>query len=113
MPGRVADLSRTVSSRLRKRRSELKLSQAALAERVGVSVELVSRIERGRCLPSIGTLVGLCDALSVSPNELLGYEARPERDADRLAAMLRAMSPGQRREVERIAEALASYERRK
>ncbi|MFW6049808.1 MAG: helix-turn-helix domain-containing protein [Myxococcota bacterium] len=111
----MAELTRVVSSRLRKRRKELKLSQAALAERVEVSVELISRIERGRCLPSLGTLARLCDALSVTPNDLLGYEAPAgERDpADKLAAMLRAIPPGRRREIERIAEALSKYERRK
>ncbi|MFW5876119.1 MAG: helix-turn-helix domain-containing protein [Myxococcota bacterium] len=110
----MADLTRVVSSRVRKRRKELKLSQAALAERVDVSVELISRIERARCLPSLSTLVRLCDALSLTPNELLGYEApATEREAERITAVLRAMPSARRREVERIAEALAQYERKK
>jgi HTH-type transcriptional regulator, cell division transcriptional repressor len=110
----VADLTRLVAGRLRQRRKDLGLSQAALAERAEVSVELVSRIERGLCLPSLTTLVRFCDAMSMTPNVLLGYDqAAPERDADRLIAKLRALPKARRREIERIAEALAHYEKRK
>jgi HTH-type transcriptional regulator, cell division transcriptional repressor len=110
----VAELIGVVPGRLRKRRKDLGLSQAALAERADVSVELVSRIERGLCLPSLTTLVRFCDALSTTPNVMLGYdEAAVERDSDRLVAKLRALPRARRREVERIAEALAHYEKRK
>lgn len=110
----MADLTRSVPGRLRKRRRALGLTQAALAERADVSVELVSRIERGLCLPSLATLVRFCDALSTTPNVILGYDEPPqEREADRLLAKLKALPKTRRREIERIAEALGQYRKDK
>jgi len=51
--------------RVRKLRTRAGLSQAALAERAGLSVDAVSRIERGRRSPHLGTLNALAAGLKV------------------------------------------------
>ena len=52
------------------RRSALGLSQEALAEAVGISRVSIVRIENGDQLPKVETVVGICEALHVTPNEL-------------------------------------------
>jgi transcriptional regulator with XRE-family HTH domain len=107
----VNPIAQRVSIRIRERRHALGLSQSALAELAGVSPELVSRIERGRCLPSLPTLVTFSSVLRTTPNDLLefeeplgGEELRPLLDA------VNALGPAQRSEIQHIAEALAKYQ---
>ena len=98
---------------VRARRKVLGLTQASLAEMVGVSTELISRIERAQCAPSLATIVSLCQALGATPNDLLGYPARASTtDVEKLHDVLQRLPRARRREVLRIAEALARYERR-
>lgn len=106
----MTDLSRRVANRLRDRRTALGWTQATLAEAAGVSTELVSRIERARCLPSLTTLVAFARALSTRPDDLLGFEPPSAgREIEAVTALMRAMPAARRREVRRIAEALAQY----
>jgi transcriptional regulator with XRE-family HTH domain len=45
-----------------------------MAERIGVADEVYARVERGRSLPRVGTMVKLCSALGVSADVLLGIK---------------------------------------
>jgi transcriptional regulator with XRE-family HTH domain len=60
-----------VGERVRRLRNELALTQAELAERVGITVTALSRIERDEAQPRPKTRRRLADALGVSPRELL------------------------------------------
>jgi transcriptional regulator with XRE-family HTH domain len=51
--------------RVRSLRLSKKLSQEALSERAGISVDFLSLIERGRNSPSFDTMQSLADALNV------------------------------------------------
>ncbi len=100
----------SLSTRVRERRRALGLSQSALAELASISPELVSRIERGRCLPSLPTLVSIASALKTTPNDLLGFEPPLSEEGSRpLVGALTALDPPRRGEILRIAEALANY----
>ena len=102
---------KTVAVRIRARRHALGLSQSGLAEQAGVSPELVSRIERGRCLPSLPTLVTFSNVLRSTPNDLLGFEQPlAEEELRPLLDAVNALGPAQRAEIRRIAEALAKYQ---
>jgi transcriptional regulator with XRE-family HTH domain len=109
----VAELARVLGARLRDRRKAAGLTQASLAQRSAVSTELVSRIERGRCLPSLPTLVAFARALGSTPNELLGFEGGDTSELAALIALLRGLPATRRQEIQRIAEALASYDRQR
>jgi putative transcriptional regulator len=61
-----------LGARLRARREGLGWSQAELAERIDISANYVSVLERGLKLPTLDTLVTLAQALSVPASELLG-----------------------------------------
>ena len=70
----------------------------------------MSRIERGRCLPSLPTLVTFAEVLHSTPNQLLGFE--DPIDDEELRSIVDAvysLGPVQREEIRRIAEALARY----
>jgi transcriptional regulator with XRE-family HTH domain len=63
--------------RLRLARSERRLSVRELARRVGCSASLVSQIERGACVPSVGVLYSLAAELSHSLDYLVfGADSR-------------------------------------
>ena len=65
------ELERIFGDILRRRRSEIGISQEELAFLAGVDRTFVSRIERGIRQPSLRTLIGLGKALKVSAADLV------------------------------------------
>lgn len=61
-------------TRVRDLRSARKLTQEALAERAGISVDFLSLIERGRNSPSFENVDSLANALGVPVAELFKFE---------------------------------------
>lgn len=61
-----------LGKRVRIRRTVLELTQAELAERIGVSTSFIGHIERGSRKLSVETLFDLCRALDVSADWLMG-----------------------------------------
>lgn len=59
--------------RIRSRRRELNMTQASLAEAIGVSTSFIGHIERGSRKLSLETLVHLCRALQTNPDTLLSF----------------------------------------
>jgi transcriptional regulator with XRE-family HTH domain len=66
------DLLTKFAGNVRKLRARKKLSQKALADRVGISVSYVSMLERGQRSPPLETVEKMARALGVSPASLLG-----------------------------------------
>ena len=61
-----------MGEKIRKRRIELKMTQAELAEKLGVSRVQVSYLETGaRKVVKVGTLMAIASALDISIDELL------------------------------------------
>lgn len=57
-----------VIQRIRKERG---MTQEQLAERVGVDPNSISRIERGRLIPALPTLIDVCNALGIGADAVL------------------------------------------
>ncbi len=55
-------------------RKEQGMTQAALAEKLGVSNRAVSKWETGNAMPDSGLMLELCDLLKINANELLSGE---------------------------------------
>lgn len=55
-------------------RKEASLTQAALAEKLGISDRAVSKWENGKSMPDSGIMLELCDLLNINVNELLSGE---------------------------------------
>jgi transcriptional regulator with XRE-family HTH domain len=87
-------LAKRLGGNIARRRKELGLTQAALAERLGMEPETVSRCERGAALPSVASLVSFAQVLGTTLADLLAEmpgEAYPE--AQRLTALLAEVPP--------------------
>ncbi|HEX8434148.1 helix-turn-helix transcriptional regulator [Archangium sp.] len=108
---------------LREARQRAALTQADVAERIGVVTEVFGRLERGNLLPSVPTLRKLCRVLHVDANVMLGLEVEkapswmeaPEHEADeppelrRLVRALRRMDAAQLAVVSSTAHALLRH----
>jgi transcriptional regulator with XRE-family HTH domain len=68
----LMDLLTRFAANVRKLRSKKKLSQKALADKIGISVSYVSMLERGQRSPPLETIEKMAKALGVSPAALLG-----------------------------------------
>ncbi|MBU8900861.1 helix-turn-helix domain-containing protein [Corallococcus sp. M34] len=66
------DLAATIGAISRAAREQMGLTQAEVADRVGLVPPVYSRLERGQMLPSVPTLYRLCTELMLSPEDLLG-----------------------------------------
>ena len=56
-------------------RKELNLTQEQLAERAGISQQFLSKLENGKGVPSVETIMSLCDAMNLEANKLLTRSA--------------------------------------
>ena len=65
-------LTRRFAGNIQRLRSKNKLSQKALADKVGISVSYVSMLERGQRSPPLETIEKMAKALGVTPANLLG-----------------------------------------
>lgn len=66
-----------VGPRLRALRRERGLSLQVMAARCGVSRSMLSKIERGESLPTVGVALRIAGALAVPLVQLLGVDERP------------------------------------
>ena len=64
----------TYSNRIKELRINKSLSQEQLADRLGVTKQAISQMERGVRKPSVPMLEALCDIFNVSTDYLLGKE---------------------------------------
>jgi transcriptional regulator with XRE-family HTH domain len=69
-------LASTVGEAARLARMRAGLTQSDVATRIGVAPEVYGRMERGKMLPSVPTLLRMCLALRSNPDELMGIAPR-------------------------------------
>jgi len=79
-----------VGQRIKIFRERASLTQAKLAEKASLDSNNLSRIERGEAVPSLDTVMKLCNALTITPNELLlfEYDAPKYMLTDEIAVLL-------------------------
>ena len=93
------DLLEVLAGRVRSRRAQLGWTRATLAERSGLSLRFLAKIEGGEGNVSLLRLAGLADALGTTPEDLI---RRPEAKAP-IVALVGMRTP---EEVERNVAAL-------
>jgi len=69
------------AERLKALREARKLTQARLAELIGVNPRAYNRWERGNFVPQLDTLIKIADALNVSLDELTGRSPTAQEPA--------------------------------
>jgi transcriptional regulator with XRE-family HTH domain len=89
-------LAARIAAGIRRLRLAKGESQEALAERVGVATNYVSMIERASCLPSLGVLLKLADALGADVGEVVGGAAPPDDEGADAARIVRALPAAER-----------------
>ena len=72
----MAKLQKLLGARVYELRKRVNLTQAQFAERVGVSNDTISRIERGIRSPSFDVLECLAKALDIEVRELFNFSNR-------------------------------------
>ena len=78
-------LAEIMGANLRAIRTARNLTQAEVAEAISVSDEFYARLERGKSLPSMDTLLALVSALDVDADDIFGVAIAPRPLADPLA----------------------------
>ena len=122
-PPSTSKLAANVGQVAREARVRAGLTQADVAERVGLATEVYGRLERGRMLPSVPSLRRLCIALRMPSDTFLGLNtgevatwvaeaAPPEVDLEespelrRLMRTLRKLDASQLKLIGLVASAL-------
>jgi transcriptional regulator with XRE-family HTH domain len=112
-------LAKALGDAAREARLRAGLTQADVAERIGVATEVYGRLERGLLMPSVPTLRRLCLALHLAADKLLALStANPPSWAEmppppqegvhmrRLLRHLRRLKPHQIRALSLVAATL-------
>ena len=94
----MSSVEKKIGGKLTEIRLSQKLTQAQLAEKVNLSPESISRLERGVALPSLKTMELIANALNVKLKDFFDFdEERPkekafERELSKLTAFLRTLN---------------------
>ena len=72
----MADIKKKFGVRLFQLRSEAGMTQAEIAEKANLSIDSISRIERGDRSPSFESLERIAAALGTDPVQLLNFEGK-------------------------------------
>lgn len=115
-------LSKSLGDAAREARQKAGLTQADVAERIGVATEVYGRLERGLLMPSVPTLRRICLALHMSADAMLALssaqppvweevppppaEPEEERIMRRLMRNVRKLNPTQIRALSMMASTL-------
>lgn len=90
-----------IGKRIANRRRELKLTQEQLAERMNVSIQMISNIERGNKAIKIENLVRLCGALKTSTDYILTGK-RTGNDFDNLTDKISRLTESDYKMIEML-----------
>ncbi len=78
-----------IGKSIAKRRLAANLTQDQVAEKLGIGYEAVSRIERGKSIPTVIRLVELAEVFGCGVHELLTESSnRPNDQAEQIKQML-------------------------
>ena len=72
----MADIKKKLGVRISQLRLEAGMTQAKLAEKSNLSIDSISRIERGDRAPSLESLEKIAEALGIDPAELLNFSGK-------------------------------------
>ncbi len=96
--------NKKIGCMLKAARESFKLSQTALAESVGMTRNQISLVETGQSKATVSLLLGYCNTLHMSPNELLNF-SDGEIITDLKTSLIR-MNEKEQRKVLRLIQAL-------
>lgn len=90
MRGEYKEINRKIGARIRLARETAGLTRDEFSEKIGISAQFQTDIERGRTGPSITTLCKICDVLAVPTDSILrGPQPGVEAAAWQIGTLLR------------------------
>ena len=97
-----------LGERTRQKRKDSHLSQETFAEKAGISVNTVSRIEGGQAAMSVEIFAKLVEVLDTDADELLGRRAKEKENdpVETTAARIRRLKPKEQKIVLKTMKAL-------
>ena len=98
-------LLRELGARIHNRRRELGLTQEQLAEKMDVSIHMISNLELGKKAIRPENLVRLCNILGVSADYIL-RGVRSDMEFSRLTSKIASLSPDDQNCIEVITDRL-------
>jgi transcriptional regulator with XRE-family HTH domain len=106
----MGDIKKKFGVKLFQLRNEIGITQAELAEKANLSIDSISRIERGDRAPSFESLERIAAALGVDPLQMLNFEGKELRalaecspEVLELWKLLRGEKPKQIKKIYEIA----------
>jgi len=85
------DLLKRLGNRIRYLRNRAGVTQAQLAERVDISPEFMSRVERGLKAPSLDSANKIADALGITLSDLFDFQETQRGEKEELVKGLQGM----------------------
>ena len=104
-------LARQIGSAAREARLRLSLTQADVAERIGVATEVYGRLERGELIPRVVTLCKVCRALRLDASVALGLSRDAQPTHEEAPSAEARYSPLERRIVRNLRQLPARLQR--
>ena len=99
--------NKTIGAKLRDIRKHQGLSQTTLAEMADISNRTYADIERGNASMSLRSLLNICDALNITPNDILVDDSYPiDYTLDNLMEEVRHSLPSTQVRIARFLELL-------
>lgn len=95
---------KTMGTRIRKRREEMKLKQKDIAEILNVSNNHISYIETGKAAPSLKVFIGLCHTLKADPDYFLLGVLHGHKLPENICDKLKLCSDEEQRIIDSIVE---------
>ena len=83
------------------KRKALGMTQAQVAEKLGMSDKSVSKWERGICLPDVSVYMALCEILGISLNEFIAGDSHKPN-----------LPPDVEQKILELADAIRQYQNR-
>lgn len=96
--------------RISEYRRQLNISQATLAEQVGVSSKYISAVETGHEIPALDTIIAIADILQQTPNSIFGDLMAESYDYEIINELseVSRLSPKSQEKIFAVLEALIS-----
>ena len=96
----------TLGERIAKRRKQVNIKQNVLAEKLDISNNYLSSIERGKEKPSLEILIKICNALNITPDYLIMGTMHSNNVPQKITEGLRLCTDADINLIEIIVEAM-------
>ncbi len=93
----MSNTQNLIGLRIMQRRKELRLSQEKLAEKIGISKNHLSNIERGKYMPTTECIFKICSAMGNTPDYYL--VGTPTSETDEIVNLIKTMPTSNQKKI--------------